>query len=234
MLTKYHITTSNKPSTTSLLSIMPTVNNHSDKFKKAQQNYARLEAIKSDVSALERVCTESLDLSRTAVLTKKRRKELMETTRKAKSRLIENVTIIQNETGAVAGTGDMNYVYSRLSQECGTNSDGTFDLNSLLSISPPSTTSANQSITPTPPVRTRSQCDIAQRQLVSYAEAESPDIHDIKQPSNGHQYSPQSLFKAIEPVRKKTKIVKKNLLLDLSHVPKEQFGGYSRREQRVK
>ena len=133
----------------------------------------------------------------------------METTSKVKSRIIENVNIIQDETGAVAGTGDMRYVFNRLSRECEPNSDGTFCLNSLLFTSPPLETSAKQTITPTPLVQTRSQCDIAKRKLVSNPAADSPDIHDIKPPSNGQEYNPPSLLKAIEPVTKKTKIVRK-------------------------
>jgi hypothetical protein len=126
---------------------MPNVNNHSEKFKKAQQNFTRLESIRSDVNDLEEVCQESLSAHHSKELTKKRKKELIVLSKMAKTRIIEKVDAIQSELGVVAGTGDMAWVNAKLNRTCDVNMDGTFNTSSLFS-EPQS--SENSTITPSP------------------------------------------------------------------------------------
>ena len=193
---------------------MPRVNNHSEKFKKAQQNYARLEAIKTDVAELKKICAESLHLSRTTVLSFKRRQQLLKTTSNVINSLLGKINVIQTESGAVAGTGDMNYVFNRLSRECDLNTDGTFNTDSLFQ-SPPLQAS-NDSITPTPPGKRPAYSRNAKRKSCdTSSKVYSPSIDDLIPPSDGYQYNPPSVLRAINPIEKKRKIVKKIVDADL-------------------
>ena len=66
------------------------------KFKNSQQNFTRLESIRSDVNDLEEVCQESLSAHHSKEFTKKRKKELMVLSKMTKTGIIEKIDTIQS------------------------------------------------------------------------------------------------------------------------------------------
>ena len=188
---------------------MPNVNNHSEKFKKAQQNFTRLESIKSDVSILGDMCQESLAAHNSKEnLTKMRTKEMIVQSNLTKASIIEKVDAIQKDTGVVAGTGDLTWVNKQLGRVCDVETDGTFDTRSL--VADPITSVC----TPTLVARQR----YARKAKRKLACEQSPSIADLIPPSNGTQYNPPSLLRAVRAIpgrwkrRMCVKVIEKGLI----------------------
>lgn len=170
---------------------MPNVNNHSQKFKKAQQNFTRLESIKADVSILEDLCQESLAAHNSKKnLTKKRSKEITVQSKLTKARIIEKVDAVQKDTSVVAGTGDLTWVNKQLNRVCDVEADGTFDTTSLLT--KPVTSVRTPTVVPRQKYTRKAKGKRALEQ--------SPSLADLIPPSNGTQYNPPSLLRAVKSV----------------------------------